>query len=57
MSELEVDPELENLDPEIEGDNEPEEPKKREKKHECPECPGGSPPWMATFARRERRRA
>ena len=25
-------------------------PKKREKKHECPECPGGSPPWMATFA-------
>ena len=50
MSELEVDPELENLDPEIEGDNEPEEPKKREKKHECPECPGGSPPWMATFA-------
>ena len=50
MSELEVDPELENLDPELEGDNEPEEPKKREKKHECPECPGGSPPWMATFA-------
>ena len=50
MSELEVDPELENLDPEGEGDNEPEEPKKREKKHECPECPGGSPPWMATFA-------
>ena len=35
----------------IEGINEPSEPPpKKEKERECPECPGGAPPWMATFA-------
>ena len=34
-------PPLENLDP---------PPPKEPKPEECPECPGGSPAWMATFA-------
>ena len=34
-------PPLENLDP---------PPPKAPKPEECPECPGGSPAWMATFA-------
>jgi chemotaxis protein MotB len=32
------------------GDNELPPPKKKPKEKECPECPGGAPPWMATFA-------
>jgi len=48
----EVDPEIEEeaLDPEAEGEDELPEGKKKEKEAECPECPGGAPPWMATFA-------
>ena len=35
----------------IEGSNEPEGPlPPLEVPPDCPECPGGSPPWMATFA-------
>ena len=33
-----------------EGINEPQEPKARKVPPECKECPGGAPPWMATFA-------
>ena len=33
-----------------EGQNEPPPAKEKEKEKECPECPGGAPPWMATFA-------
>ena len=48
----EVDPEIEEeaLDPEAEGEDELPEEKKKEKEAECPECPGGAPQWMATFA-------
>lgn len=50
MSEIEEpkDDELEGNA--IEGENEPPLSGPKEKKKECPECPGGSPPWMATFA-------
>tara|TARA_A100001388_G_scaffold269753_1_gene246501 strand:- start:379 stop:1542 length:1164 start_codon:yes stop_codon:yes gene_type:complete len=35
----------------VEGSNEPEGPlPPLEVPPDCPECPGGSPPWMATFA-------
>ncbi|MEK9652519.1 MAG: OmpA family protein [Betaproteobacteria bacterium] len=34
----------------IEGSNEPEEPAPLIVPPDCPDCPGGSPPWMATFA-------
>jgi len=55
----EIDPEIEEeavdsaeetIDTETEEDEELPEGKKKEKEAECPECPGGSPPWMATFA-------
>ena len=32
------------------GENELPPPEKKKKEKECPECPGGAPPWMATFA-------
>lgn len=50
MSEIEANAEEELEDNAIEGDNEPPPSNPKEKKKECPECPGGSPPWMATFA-------
>ena len=50
MSEVEAEVEEEVEEPGAEGENEPPPSKKKEKPDECPECPGGSPPWMATFA-------
>jgi chemotaxis protein MotB len=50
MSEVEANSEEELEDTAIEGENEPPPSKPKEKQKECPECPGGSPPWMATFA-------
>jgi len=50
MSEIEANADEELEDNAIEGDNEPPPSNPKEKKKECPECPGGSPPWMATFA-------
>ena len=50
MSEAEANSEEELEDTAIEGENEPPPSEPKEKQKECPECPGGSPPWMATFA-------
>ena len=52
MSEAEAEPEVEEEveEPGVEGENEPEPPKAKKAKEEDCECPGGSPPWMATFA-------
>ena len=50
MSEIEANADEELEDSGIEGENEPPPSEPKEKKKECPECPGGSPPWMATFA-------
>ena len=52
MSEAETnDVELDEEGLPIEGSNEPEGPlPPLEVPPDCPECPGGSPPWMATFA-------
>ena len=50
MSEIEANADEELEDSAIEGENEPPPSDPKEKKKECPECPGGSPPWMATFA-------
>ena len=52
MSEAEAEPEVEEEveEPGVEGENEPELPKAKKAKEEDCECPGGSPPWMATFA-------
>ena len=50
MSEIEANVDEELNATGIEGENEPPPPAPKEKKTKCPECPGGSPPWMATFA-------
>ena len=53
MSESDVQADDAALDDENsleEGINEPEEPKAKKVPPECKECPGGAPPWMATFA-------
>ena len=49
MSEAEANSE-EELEDIISRENEPPPSEPKEKQKECPECLGGSPPWMATFA-------
>ena len=52
MSEADQEPLAEETitDASADGENEPPPSAKKEKEKECPECPGGAPPWMATFA-------
>ncbi len=52
MSEADQEPLAEETitDAAADGENEPPPSAKKEKEKECPECPGGAPPWMATFA-------
>ena len=50
MSEIDPNVDEELKETAIEGENEPPPSGPKEQKTKCPECPGGSPPWMATFA-------